>query len=131
MTGSLCVCKYAVGGLIQCLGVSHPRFPLHLKLTKCHFSCATHASDHSKCFVVFQSSAATPGSSPVAVGRCNVSPCPGSVTAGQHVRTKVTRWTVPVRTTPFNNLLCVLNASNILIIIECTITGEKALLITC
>lgn len=45
---------------------------------------------------VFQSSAAAPGSLPAAVGRCSVSRCPGSVTAGQRVRTRVTRWTVPV-----------------------------------
>lgn len=47
---------------------------------------------------VFQSSAAAPGSLPAAVGRCSVSRCPGSVTAGQRVRTRVTRWTVPVST---------------------------------
>lgn len=47
-------------------------------------------------FVVFQSNAAARGSLPAAVGRCSVSRCPGIVTAGQHVRTRVTRWTVPV-----------------------------------
>lgn len=46
--------------------------------------------------VVFQSSAATLGSLPAAVGRCSVSRCPGSATAGKYARTKVTRWTVPV-----------------------------------
>lgn len=52
--------------------------------------------NHTKSLVVFQSSAAALGSSPAAVGRCNVSQCPGSATAGQHARTRVTRWTVPV-----------------------------------
>lgn len=49
-------------------------------------------------FAVFQSNAAARGSSPAAAGRCSVSPCPGSVTAGRHARTRATRWTVPVST---------------------------------
>lgn len=52
--------------------------------------------DHMSTLVAFQSNAAALGSLPAAVGRCNVSQCPGSVTAGQHVRTRVMRWTVPV-----------------------------------
>lgn len=64
------------------------------------FSCLNKALvtcrfDHANS-LVFQSSAAALGSLPAAVGRCSVSQCPGSVTAGQHVRTRATRWTVPV-----------------------------------
>lgn len=51
---------------------------------------------HSGTFVVLQSSAASPGSLPAVVGRCSVSPCPGSVTAGRRVTTRVTKWTVLV-----------------------------------
>lgn len=69
---------------------------------KCFFSCLEerHRSraglTTQNLLLYFQSSAAAPGSSPAAVGRCNVSQCPGSATAGQHARTRVTRWTVPV-----------------------------------
>lgn len=71
---------------------------------KTFFSClekgfVTCRFDHTNSLVVFQSSAAALGSLPAAVGRCSVSQCPGSVTAGQHVRTRVTRWTVPVSIT--------------------------------
>lgn len=52
----------------------------------------------------FQSSAAAPGSSPAAVGRCSVSPCPGSATAGRRARTRATRWTAPVSTAPLGLL---------------------------
>lgn len=54
--------------------------------------------DRTNDFVVFQSNAAARGSLPAAVGRCSVSQCPGSVTAGRHARTRATRWTVPVST---------------------------------
>lgn len=60
------------------------------------FSCLETALTTGTPPVVFQSSAAALGSSPAAVGRCSVSRCPGSVTAGRHARTRVTSWTVPV-----------------------------------
>lgn len=52
--------------------------------------------DHTSPVVVFQSSAAAPSSLPAAVGRCSVSRCPGNVTAGRRVKTRVMNWNVPV-----------------------------------
>lgn len=74
----------------------HDHFHAHDQMVawKKHF--VTCSFDHTTCFVVFQSNAATRGSLPAAAGRCSVSQCLGIATAGQHVRTRVTRWTVPV-----------------------------------
>lgn len=74
----------------------HLRPSRHVTLRWLQLISLCRAWPHSGLFVVFQSSAAARGSLLAAVGRCSVSPCPGSVTAGRRVTTRATRWTVLV-----------------------------------